>query len=232
MTSFTNLIGSISEIEVAKHHTNYSVLDILLAVINTIWLSANKWIFERATVYDEHRPTVGRLRADYEFMRLLGLFMYARIMWRCEVTWSCDASTGCSNHSRNAYVSINGFRPFIRIGSTLSQIAKICVRDKQLFPWGIWVAATKQNVRVGTFVTFLIQTRHCDSRNAIQILILTAKICTYRNKSCFLEGIWVAAKKPERPCRNVCDTSKITTKLKHHWLNLHRAQLSPLFAVE
>ena len=36
------------------------------------------------------------------------------------------------------------------------------------------MAATKQNVRVGTFMTFLIQTRHCDLRNAIQILILIA----------------------------------------------------------
>ena len=68
------------------------------------------------------------------------------------------------------------------------------------------MAATKLNVRVGTFMTFLIQTRHCDLRNAIQILILIAKICD-RNKSCFPEGIGVAAKKTERPCRNIRDTS-------------------------
>ena len=49
------------------------------------------------------------------------------------------------------------------------------------------MAATKQNVRVGMFMTFLIQTRHCDLRNAIQIIILIANICV-RNKSRFPSG--------------------------------------------
>ena len=41
------------------------------------------------------------------------------------------------------------------------------------------MAATKQNVRVGTFMTFLIQTRHCDLWNAIlEMLIIIAKIET------------------------------------------------------
>ena len=83
---------------------------------------------------------------------------------------------------------------WVNIIHILIVIAKMRVRNKSFFPWGVWVAATKQNVRVGTFMTFLILTRHCALRNAIQILILIAKLCI-RNKSCFPEGIWVAAKK-------------------------------------
>ncbi len=71
------------------------------------------------------------------------------------------------------------------------------------------MAATKQNVRVGTFMTFLIQTRHCDLRNAIQIIILIANICV-RNKSRFPSGSEWQQKKPDRLCQNVRDASKIT----------------------
>ena len=56
------------------------------------------------------------------------------------------------------------------------------------------MAATKQNVRVGTFMTFVIQTRHCDLRNAIQILILIAKICV-RNKKLLSRGDLSGSKK-------------------------------------
>ena len=50
------------------------------------------------------------------------------------------------------------------------------------------MAATKQNVRVGMFMTFLIQTRHCDLRNAIQILILIANIYALETKVAFPKG--------------------------------------------